>query len=114
MKSPKWSQDYLKMSVRIFNENDKRKWNVAIHLDNKYDTWYSYRFNKYYCGEPHGIEVKCICAFATQEEYISHMIGAHDKIYKNPNFVVPKLPRHIIISNDELYVKSELADSDLD
>ena len=93
--------------IRVFNENDKRKWNVAIHIDKKYDTWYSYRFKKFYCGESHGFEVKCICCFDTQQEYITHMLEAHNKTYDNPHFQLPDLPDRIVIHNDELALKND-------
>jgi hypothetical protein len=98
------------MSIRIFNQHDKRKWNVAIHIDKQYDTWYSYRFKKYYCGESHGFEVKSICCFKTQQEYISHMLEVHNKPYNNPDFVLPAQPEHIIIVDDELILKGDNID----
>ena len=96
------------MSIKVYNEHDKNKWNVAIQIDSEYDTWYSYRFKKYYCGDKHTEELRCICCFENQDEYVNHMQGAHNKTYKNPKFVLPKLPQHIIIDNDVLTVIPEM------
>ena len=79
-----------------------KEWNLSIQIDKVYNTWYSYRFKKFYCAEH--ID-DGLCSYITQDDYLQHMSNNHNKTYMT-EWTIPQLPSKYIIIDDRLIVNN--------